>query len=312
MPKYMLGCGTWPYMFPPFSSRPYTLEECLRMISKLKFDGVELSGFKPHAHIELYKTKKERSDLENEIKGCGLEICGIAADLSTYPIATPHKDLRKKHEALFVDFLKFCVDLNIKTMRVDTGTGYQGPADVGYQEAWKLTVDAFKNYGEQAKDAGVTLVWEFEPGFMFNKPSEVMKLLKDVDHPNFTAMVDSCHAHCCGVGLNQGKEREAFNGYPIDIVDAPISKIAGELIRKLRGYVGHVHLIDSDNTLNQHQTSTHAPLGKGVIDFDEVMRAIDEIGYTGWLVLDLCFWPDAWNATKDCKGYMDGLIEKYM
>jgi endonuclease IV len=138
-----------------------------------------------------------------------------------------------------------------------------------------------------------------------------MKLLSDVDHPNFATMVDTCHAHCCGIGLNQGKERVTFNGYPIDVIDVPLSKIAGEFIKRLKGHVGHVHLIDSDNTLNQHNTSTHVPLGEGVIDFDDVMKAIEEVGYTGWLVLDLCFWPNAWNATQDCKKYLDKLVDKF-
>jgi len=311
MAKYMLGCGTWPYMFPPYSARPYTLEECLEMISNLKFDGVELSGFKPHAHPDIYKTKKDRSDLEARIKGYGLKISGIAADLSTYPIASPHKEVRKKHEEIFSTFIKFCNDLNIDAMRVDTVTGYQGPPDLKYEDAWKTVLATFKKYAGKAKDAGVKLVWEFEPGFMFNKPSEVLKLVKEVNHPSFTTMVDTCHAHCCGIGLNQGKERELFKGYPIEVIDVPLSKVAAEFIRRLKGYVGHVHIIDSDNTLNPHHTSTHVPMGKGVIDFDEVMRALSDVGYTGWLVLDLCFWPEAWNATKDCKTFMDSLVEKH-
>ena len=309
--KYLLGCGAWPYMFPPYSARPYTIDECLKMISDLKFDGVELSGFRPHAHPETYKTKKDRTDLEERIKSYHLEICGIAADLSSYPVASPHTDMRRKHEELFSNSLRFCNDLGIKAMRVDTVTGYQGPADVEYRGAWRMAVDAFKKYAKKAQDAGVRLVWEFEPGFMFNKPVEVVRLLEEVGHPYFTAMVDTCHAHCCGIGLNQGKERERFNGYPIDVIDAPVSKIAGEFIRKLKGHIGHMHLIDSDNTLNQHHTSTHVPLGKGIIDFDNVMRALEDIGYSGWLSLDLCFWPDAWSATKDCKAYLDGLVKRY-
>ncbi|RLG09296.1 MAG: hypothetical protein DRN68_01940, partial [Thaumarchaeota archaeon] len=61
MSNYKLACGTWPYMFPPYAARPYSLEEVFKMLSELKFEGVELSGFKPHAHPELYATKKERA-----------------------------------------------------------------------------------------------------------------------------------------------------------------------------------------------------------------------------------------------------------
>lgn len=303
MAKYKLGCGTWPYMFPPYAARPYTLKECFEMISKLKFDGVELSGFKPHAHPDLYPTKKERSDLAEEIKSYGLEVAGIAADLSGYPIASPYEDVRARHEEMFDAFLKFCEDLDIRAMRVDTVSGPEGIPGVAYEDAWSRVVSAFKRYAEKAEDSGVKLVWEFEPGFMFNKPSEVVKLLNDVNHGNFTAMVDTCHAHCCGIGLNQQP--------PLDVLDVQLSKIAAEFIRRLKGRIGHVHLIDSNNTLNPHNTSTHCPFKRGVIDFDAVMEALNEVGYTGWLVLDLCFWPEAWEATEPCKKFLDQLVAKY-
>ncbi|MGC8848889.1 MAG: sugar phosphate isomerase/epimerase family protein [Candidatus Bathyarchaeia archaeon] len=303
MVNYKLGCGTWPYMFPPYAARPYTLEECLEMISKLGFDGVELSGFKPHAHPDLYPSKRDRADLSAKIAGYGLEIAGIAADLSGYPIASPYEDVRRKHGEAFERFLEFCVDLDIKGMRVDTVSGPEGVPGVPYEDAWRRVVSTFKSYSEKAEDSGITLVWEFEPGFMFNKPGEVVKLLKEVNHPNFKAMVDTCHAHCCGIGLNQAP--------PLDVIDAPLSKIASEFIRRLKGWIGHVHLIDSNNTLNPHNTSTHCPFNLGVIDFDAVMQALRDVGYKGWLSLDLCFWPQAWEATEPCKKFLDGLKAKY-
>lgn len=303
MGKFKLGCGTWPYMFPPYDPRPYTLEECLQMISRLKFDGVELSGFKPHAHPDLYPKKSDRHDLKSKIAGYGLEIVGIAADLSGNPIASPYSDVREAHEKSLDTFLQFCQDLDIKSMRVDTVSGPEGVPGVPYETAWNRVETAFKKYSKKAEDAGVVLVWEFEPGFMLNKPSEVLKLLRAVNQPNFKAMIDTCHAHCCGIGLNQS--------LPLDIIDVPLSKIAGEFITRLKGMIGHVHVIDSNNTLNQHRTSTHAPFKKGMIDFDEVMKALNKVGYSGWLGLDLCFWPNAWEETGSCKQFMDQLVAKY-
>ncbi|MEM2122501.1 MAG: hypothetical protein QXE79_02580 [Candidatus Bathyarchaeia archaeon] len=93
---------------PPYAARPYVLEECLEMISKLGFKGIELSGFKSHAHPDLYPTRKDRMDLSSKIAGYGLEIVGIAADLSGYPIASPYGDIRKKHEELFERSIEFC------------------------------------------------------------------------------------------------------------------------------------------------------------------------------------------------------------
>lgn len=31
----------------------------------------------------------------------------------------------------------------------------------------------------------------------------------------------------------------------------------------------------------------------------------------GWLTIDLCFWPDAWEATASCKQKADELVARY-
>jgi len=300
---FKLACGTWPYMFPPYEAHPYTLREVVRRLSKLRFDGVELSGFKPHAHPDLYPRKGDRKDLSAMIKAHKLELAGYAADMGGHAIASPYSEVRSAYENEFEKSLRFCVDMGIDAMRVDTVSGYQGVLGVPYQEAWKRVVTMFKKCSRKADDAGVQLVWEFEPGFMFNKPSEVVKLVDEVNHPSFKVMVDTCHAHCCGIGLNQTP--------PLDTVDVPLSKIAAELIERLKRRIGHVHLVDSNNTLNPHNTSTHAPFGRGIIDFDAVMETVIGVGYSGWLSLDLCFWPRAWEETEPCKRFLDDLVSRH-
>ena len=61
------------------------------------------------------------------------------------------------------------------------------------------------------------------------------------------------------------------------------------------------------------ETSTHFPLGLGVIDFDEIMPELAKASRLShdWWTIDLCFWPDAWNATATCKTALDQLIVKY-
>jgi len=185
-------------MFPPYAARPYTLEEVFKMLSELKFEGVELSGFKPHAHPELYPTKKERRDLKSLVESYGFEICGYAADMGGYAIASNYEEERRMYEKMFTVNLDFCRDLDIKAMRVDTVSGPKGIPGVPWDVAMRRVIEMFKKCAKMAEDAGIVLVWEFEPGFMFNKPSEIIRIVKEVDHPNFKLMVDTCHAHCCG------------------------------------------------------------------------------------------------------------------
>ncbi|OPZ69608.1 MAG: hypothetical protein BWY81_00360 [Firmicutes bacterium ADurb.Bin467] len=80
-----------------------------------------------------------------------------------------------------------------------------------------------------------------------------------------------------------------------------------------KGRLGLVHLIDSDGTLNDTGTSTHAPFGQGYIDFDEVIPAILNVaGYeTDWWAIDLCEWPNAWEVAEECFKFVDLLNRKY-
>jgi sugar phosphate isomerase/epimerase len=80
----------------------------------------------------------------------------------------------------------------------------------------------------------------------------------------------------------------------------------------LTGKIGHIHLIDSDGTMHSDETSTHAPMGTGVLNFDEIIKAIKEAGYQDeWWPIDLCFWPKALDVTPANKKVLDQLIAKH-
>ena len=153
---------------------------------------------------------------------------------------------------------------------------------------------------DEAAKKNILVVWEFEPGFIINKPYEIKKMLEEINRDNFKILFDTCHAHMCSV--------IAAKQTP------PLDKLEGgevEFAHLLKGKIGHVHIIDSDNTLHDNDTSTHAPLGSGVLDFKTLLPAILEAGYNSeWWSIDLCFWPDAWEVTESCKNYLDGIFKE--
>jgi sugar phosphate isomerase/epimerase len=288
-------------MFGPYESNPVPLDEVLSKLHELDFDGCELAGFTPHASPQDYPTKADRETLKSKLADNELEAVGYAANLYENPPASDDPAVRRKWVDTFKENVAFCVDVGIPSIRVDTVSGPPLPEGVSYKDAWARTVEAFGAGAQIAADAGLIVVWEFEPGFMFNKPSEVVKMLNDVDHPAFKILFDTCHAHMCSVvAARQAEPKETLPGGPV------------EFAGMLKGKIGHIHLIDSDNTLHGDETSTHAPFGTGVINFDEVMPAILAAGYdSDWWSIDLCFWPEAWEVTAQSKKFVDGLIAKH-
>ena len=87
---------------------------------------------------------------------------------------------------------------------------------------------------------------------------------------------------------------------------------AMELLKKLEGRINHIHLIDSDGTLNEHVTSTHNPFGTGHINFDEMLPALEKANIpTQWWSIDLCFWPGAWELVESSREYVAALLKRH-
>ena len=133
--------------------------------------------------------------------------------------------------------------------------------DSDYQSAFDRLADVWHDAAGIAQDAGVRMVWEFEPGFAFNKPSEVVALHQKVGHPNFFVMFDTSHAYMCAVvGARQHGAKETLPGG------------VAEFLEKLKGRIGAIHLIDSDGTLHGDETSTHRPFRRRVHRFPPSRR----------------------------------------
>jgi len=292
--------GTWAYTFGEYADHPISMQEVARRLGGLDFDGLALGGFKPHGHYDLYPTTDERKKLVDLFNSHGLQINSYAADLWSFPFATGGEDMAKQYEEAFDKSLQMCVDCGIPIIRVDTVTETPYPVDFHYNEAWDKCVAMFQKCADKAKKENIMVVWEFEPGYIFNKPSEIVKMVKDVGKENFKLQVDTCHVQMCAVvGAHQYGEKEVLKGGQL------------EFFEMVKGLIGDIHIIDSDNQLHDNHTSIHAPFGTGYINFEEVIPAIVKVGYTSeWWTIDLCFWPNAWEITEASKKYVDELFSK--
>lgn len=301
--KAKLSIGTWAYIFNQ-ENPTNDFHVILHKLQDLGYDGVELGGFNPHPGPDTCDTREKRQKLRKEVADHGLKFSALAADLWSQKLLTVEDS--GPYIAAFAKNLFFAEDLGIDCIRVDTVEPItviqEGKVDS--KTAFDRAVRAFDLCSKLAANRGIRICWEFEPGFPINKPSEIIAFVdavRGLGNPNFGVLFDSCHAHmCAAVGANHIGEKEILPGG------------AMELLEKLKGKITHLHLIDSDSTLNEHNTSTHAPFGKGIIDFDKLMPALMQSGIpTDWWCVDLCFWPDAWSVTADSKKFLDKLRTKY-
>jgi sugar phosphate isomerase/epimerase len=302
-----LSIGSWAYIFN--QEKPTTdFHVILHKLQDLGYEGVELGSFGVHPTPFSHPTKADRQRLKKEVADHGLEFSGIAVDLWGFRKPGPSilDENPTPYMAAFLGFTVFASDLGIKTIRVDAvePPDFFEKSGMDPKAGMDRIVAVWDKCSKIAADYGMNVTWEFEPGFLFNKPSEVLKIVDAVrakGNPNFGVMYDTCHAHmCAAVGANQSGQKETLPGGAL------------ELLEKLKGKITHVHLIDSDGSLNEHNTSTHNPFGAGKLDFSKLLPALNKAGVPNdWWVVDLCFWPDAWSVTADSKRFLDKMRKQY-
>mgnify|MGYP005834428861 CR=1 FL=1 len=307
--------GSWAYTIGPYADKPIDFDTVCTRLKELGFDGVELGAFPPHPNpgnpagpdegwAGALPEKSQRQELAARMRERGLGFSGMAANLWGEKLI--NTDDQSKYISEFKKNCEFARDLAIGGVRVDTVQPPTILREVDPATALERVVKTWKTCCDIAADHGLSVVWEFEPGFAFNKPSDVVRIHDAVDKPNFGILYDTCHGQMVGVvGARQDGEREVF-----------ASQV--EFIRLLSGRINHLHLIDSDNTCHKDaagndETSAHPPFGTGVLNFDEIMPELVKAARLphDWWTVDLCFYPDAWQATATCKTALDKLIEKY-
>jgi sugar phosphate isomerase/epimerase len=310
-----ISIGTWAFTIGPYVNNPIPFDTVCDKLKELGFAGVELGAFPPHPNPGnpngpdsewpgAIPEKSRRAELRAQMADKGLGFSGIAANLWGEKLI--NTDDQSKYIAEFRRNSEFARDLGIQGIRVDCVQPPTIHREIDYNTAMDRVVRTWKVCSDIAADNGQYVTWEFEPGFAFNKPGDVVRIHDAVDKPNFGLQYDTCHGQMVGVmGVRQEGEKQVF---PNQI----------ELIHLLSGRINHIHLIDSDNTCHkdangEDETSAHPPFGLGVLNFDEIMPELLKAARLphDWWTIDLCFWPDAWKATADCKHALDALVQKY-
>ncbi|MEM2914778.1 MAG: sugar phosphate isomerase/epimerase family protein [Candidatus Bathyarchaeia archaeon] len=214
---------------------------------KMGFDGVEIPLMELEA-IDIRKTKKELEKQEMECLGSlGLS---LDKDITSSDIATRQRG---------VNHMKHCVEVISEL----GGDAINGVTYVAWgkitgksrtENEWRFSVEALREVCRYAADYEVSIGLEpvnrFETYFL-NVASDAVKLVKDVGEPNLKIHLDTFHMNI-----------EEKNFYQ------PIKEV-GKLLY-------HLHCCENDRGIP----------GTGHVDWDDVFRALSEINYSRWLVIE--------------------------
>ena len=294
-----ISLGSWAFSFGPFESDPWSWDRFLDFTVKSGYDGVEINAVPPHPHPSEFNSVGKCKELILKLTDMGLGISGYAVNgaLPDMAAAPPSTASPNQITNAFRPYLEFCSRVGIKSLRFDTASPPIEMDKDSYESHFENAVKAIKALAKSSSDNGITLMWEFEPGFWLNKPSEVIRLHEEVDHNHFKLLFDTSHAYMGAVvGSRHTDGKEILPGG------------TAEYAEKIKSRMGHLHLIDSDGLLHDDDTSTHIEFGKGLVDFPATLNALKpELNRLEWWCVDFCFNPKGPVGAKDAVPFLHNL-----
>ncbi len=128
---------------------------------------------------------------------------------------------------------------------------------------WDMAVAGVRSAGEYAETKGLEVVVELEPfeASLAKDVHELVRFVRQVDHPAVRANADISHLHLSGCSFDE--------------------------VAELKGLIGHIHLSDCDGKVHGD-----LPAGRGVTPIEEYLQAIVDTGYEGTVSIELEYSPD--------------------
>lgn len=274
-----------------FSSNAYLrfpFAEAARRIAALGYRGIEIMADVPHAW-PAFLLNEQKAAIRAALEQNRLSIANINAFMmnaisdprqrywhpSWIEPYEPYRRVRIEHTLRSLDLAR---DLGSPCITTEPG----GPLEPGqrWQEGLSRFVEALKPVAEHAEKVGVKLLVEPEPGLLVENVEQSEALMAEMaDYPAVGLNFDIGHFFCVGE-------------------DLPTA------VRRLARHIGHVHLED----IAADRVHFHRVPGEGAIDFPGVLEALRQIGYDGWVTVELYPYiddPDA--AARQAREHVLGL-----
>ncbi|RLI34948.1 sugar phosphate isomerase/epimerase, partial [Candidatus Bathyarchaeota archaeon] len=234
--------------------------------------GVELN-----LDEELLKLNREgRRDIASKAESLGLELPSLCTGLFwKYNLASPDESVRRRGIEILKTACQFASDIGAKVVLVVPAVAVP---DLSYQETWELSrrsiTEAIPAAEEHDVYLGIENVWN---KFLYS-PLEFRRFIEEFNHPNVRAYFD--------VGNTQ------FLGFP------------HQWIRHLSNLIVSVHV--KDFRAIGWSSIRFGPLLTGDVQWPLVMKALREVGYDGYLTVEVSPYPgDPVKSAIDNKTALD-------
>ncbi|MHA2358459.1 MAG: sugar phosphate isomerase/epimerase family protein [Candidatus Heimdallarchaeaceae archaeon] len=246
----------------------FCIEKILEVSSELGYDGVELNLDEKTLEFQ----KNERKSVADKAVSLGIKLPSLCSGLFwKFNLASSDRTIRKKGLEILKKGCIFAADIDASVFLVVPAVA---TLEVPYQKMWTLSNRSILEAAPIAEDYGIILGIENVWNRFLYSPIEFKQFIEEIDHPNVKAYFDVGNIH--------------FLGFP------------QQWIRYLSDLIVCIHLKDFCN-----ETIQFKPLLEGNISWPEVMKNLREIGYDGFLNVEVPSYLD--NPLKAAKDSIKAL-----
>ncbi len=250
----------------------FNFESVLRLSKNIGFDGVELNLDEEMLKID----RGGRSEISDVARSLDLELPSLCTGLFwKYNLASPDEKIRRKGIELIKQGCIFAADIDASIFLVVPGVA---TPEIPYKYMWNLSKESLLEAAKIAEDhaviIGVENVWN---KFLYS-PLEFRSFVEEINHPNVKVYFDVGNAFLLG--------------YP------------EQWIKHLADLIVCVHIKDF-----QISTMQFKPLFQGDIPWQRIMKALSEVGYKGFLNVEVSPYPGhPLKAAMDSKTALDIML----
>jgi fructoselysine 3-epimerase len=233
----------------------YTIEETIKRIARIGYDGIEIGAAAPHAYPS-HLNKDRRKAIKKVLDDHGIAVSSMLPAPGGGPgfnVASPLPEERREAVDQYKQVIELCSDLGGPTVMYIAGWQIYGTPRI---QAWDWSREALTEISKTAADFDVQIVVEPTPtdSNLVESCDHAIEMMEQVGAKNVGLMFDTQHAYY-------------RNEVPTDYVY--------RMGKNLR----HIHL---------SELGRGAP-GTGPGDFVGIVLALREIGYEGYLALEIGF-----------------------
>ena len=265
----------------------YSLEDSIRRISEIGYEGVEILADVPHAYPPMFGKEQIGSAIDT-LSECKIQVSNLNA-FTLYAITDVYhpswiendnslRELRIQHTINCIEFAQ-----KIGSRNISTEPG--GPIEPGVTDIValrKLFINGLNKAAAIAEKNKIKILIEPEPNLLLENSSEFLDFIKNVDSDYVKLNFDIGHFYC-------------------------VKEDPAKLVYRLADYIEHFHLAD----IASNRVHYHLIPGKGSIDFRSVFKAIIEIGYKGFVTVELYpYQDDPMYAAKAAYDYLIGILNE--